>query len=435
MEDLDAKMDFSAKLHPMGKLLRVVLVLLIGLPALLAVLVFFALDNTPLVVSKVTFTPDNIERAKRLLDRNDPRKMRAGVLRTIMVVQDDLDLALNYAASRYAHGSTNVVLRDGSAMLRATFELPANPVGRFVNLDLVLVQTSYLPRVEQLRVGSVPVPAFIGNWLLRAIIQRLKGDADYSATVDVVKQVRASNGVLKVVFEWSDLAASQLQAALVPADDQARWQAYQARLVELTSQQPSGRGFSLDQLLRPMLQLARQRAEGASATAENRAVMVVLAFYVNGEGLGALVPAARAWPAPEQRVVTLAGRTDSPQHFMVSAALAATAGSPLSDAVGVYKELDDSRNSSGFSFNDLGADRAGTRFGDMAAASDKGAVHLYRQLESSLREPDFFPDIADLPEYMAEAEFKRRYGAVGQPAYRKMLAEIERRIAVLPLYR
>ena len=435
MEDLDAKMDFSAKLHPMGKLLRVVLVLLIGLPALLAVLVFFALDNTPLVVNKVTFTPDNIERAKRLLDRNDPRKMRAGVLRTIMVVQDDLDLALNYAASRYAHGSTNVVLRDGSAMLRATFELPANPVGRFVNLDLVLVQTSYLPRVEQLRVGSVPVPAFIGNWLLRAIIQRLKGDADYSATVDVVKQVRASNGVLKVVFEWNDLAANQLKAALVPADDQARWQAYQARLVELTSQQPSGRGFSLDQLLRPMLQLARQRAEGASATAENRAVMVVLAFYVNGEGLGALVPAARAWPAPEQRVVTLAGRTDSPQHFMVSAALAATAGSPLSDAVGVYKELDDSRNSSGFSFNDLGADRAGTRFGDMAAASDKGAVHLYRQLESSLREPDFFPDIADLPEYMAEAEFKRRYGAVGQPAYRKMLAEIERRIAALPLYR
>jgi len=435
MEDLDAKMDFSAKLHPMGKLLRVVLVLLIGLPALLAVLVFFALDNTPLVVNKVTFTPDNIERAKRLLDRNDPRKMRAGVLRTIMVVQDDLDLALNYAASRYAHGSTNVVLRDGSAMLRATFELPANPVGRFVNLDLVLVQTSYLPRVEQLRVGSVPVPAFIGNWLLRAIIQRLKGDADYSATVDVVKQVRASNGVLKVVFEWSDLAASQLQAALVPADDQARWQAYQARLLELTSQQLGGRSFSLDELLLPMLQLARLRAEGASATAENRAVIVVLAFYVNGEGLGALVPAARAWPAPEQRVVTLAGRTDSPQHFMVSAALAATAGSPLSDAVGVYKELDDSRNSSGFSFNDLGADRAGTRFGAMAAASDKGAAHLYRQLESSLREPDFFPDIADLPEYMAEAEFKRRYGAVGQPAYRKMLAEIERRIAALPLYR
>ena len=419
----------------MGKLSRVVLVLMIGLPLLLAVLVFFALDGTPMVANKVTFTPDNIERAKQLLDRNDPRKMRPGVLRTIMVVQDDLDLALNYAASRYAHGSMNIVLQDGRAMLRATFELPANPVGRFANVDMVLVQTQYLPRVDQLRIGSVPVPAFICNWLLRTGIQRLKVDGNYSATVDVVKQVRASNGVLKVVFDWNDLAANQLKAALVPADDQARWQAYQAHLVELTSRQLGGHGFSLDELLRPMLQLARQRAQGASAPAENRAVIVVLAFYVNGEGLGALVPAARAWPAPEQRVVTLGGRTDSPQHFMVSAALAATAGSPLSDAVGVYKELDDSRNSSGFSFNDLGADRAGTRFGEMATASEKGASHLYRQIERNFREPDFFPDIADLPEYMAEAEFRRRYGGVGQPAYQKMLTAIERRIAALPLYR
>ena len=83
---------------------------------------------------------------------------------------------------------------------------------------------------------------------------------------------------------------------------------------------------------------------------------------------------------------------------------------------GDRKELDDSRNSSGFSFNDLGADRAGTRFGEMAAASYQGAAHLSRQVERSLREPDFFPVIANLPEYMTEAEFKRRYGGVGQPA-------------------
>ncbi len=428
-------MDFPAKLRGMGRLLRVVCVLLIGLPLLLAALVFLALDNAPMVVSNVRFTPDNIERAKRLMERNDPRKMRPGVLRTVMVMQDDLDLALNYAASRYAHGSTDIVLQDGRAALRATFELPANPLGRYANVNMVLVQTAYLPRVEQLQIGSVPVPTLVCNWLLRAAVERLKVDADYSATVDVIKQVRASNGRLQVVFEWSDTASDQLKAALVPAEDQVRWKTYQARLVELTAQQPAALSFSLDELLRPMLQLARQRAGSASAAAEHRAVIVVLAFYINGEGLGVLVPAARAWPAPEQRVVTLAGRTDSPQHFLVSAALAATAGSPLSDAVGVYKELDDSRNSSGFSFNDLGADRAGSRFGEMAAASDAGAAHLSRQLDRSLREPDFFPVIADLPEYMTEAEFRRRYAGVGQPAYQMMLAEIERRIDALPLYR
>ena len=417
----------------MGKLLRVVFVLVIGLPLVLAALVFLALDNTPLVARKVAFTPDNIERAKRLLDRNDPRKMRSGVARTIMVVQEDLDLALNFAASRYARGSTNIVLQDGRATLRATFELPANPIGRYANLDVVLIQTQYLPRVEELRIGRVLVPAFVGNWLLREGIQRIK--ADYPATADVVKQVRASDGVLKLVFEWNDAATGQLKSALVPAEDQARWRVYQAKLVELTAQQLGGRRFSLDELLRPMLQLARQRAGSTAAMAENRAVIVVLAFYVNGEGLAALVPAARDWPAPTQRVVTLAGRTDSPQHFLVSAALAATAGSPLSDAVGLYKELDDSRGGSGFSFNDLAADRSGTRFGEIAAASPGGAARLYRQVDRSLREPDFFPDVGEMPEYMNEMEFKRRYGGVGQPAYLKELGEIERRIAALPLYR
>lgn len=115
--------------------------------------------------------------------------------------------------------------------------------------------------------------------------------------------------------------------------------------------------------------------------------------------------------------------------------LAATAGSPLSDAVGLYKELDDSRGGSGFSFNDLAANRSGTRFGEMAAASLGGAARLYRQADRSLREPDFFPDVGELPEYMNEMEFKRRYGGIGQPAYLKVLGEIERRIAALPLYR
>ena len=48
---LTSTRDFSAASH--GKLLRVVLVLAIGLPLLLAALVFFALDNTSMVVSQV----------------------------------------------------------------------------------------------------------------------------------------------------------------------------------------------------------------------------------------------------------------------------------------------------------------------------------------------------------------------------------------------
>ena len=45
------------------------------------------------------------------------------------------------------------------------------------------------------------------------------------------------------------------------------------------------------------------------------------------------------------------------------------------------------------------------------------------------------PNTADLPEYMQEAEFKRVFGGVDGPEYKLMMAEIERRIAALPLYR
>ena len=38
-------------------------------------------------------------------------------------------------------------------------------------------------------------------------------------------------------------------------------------------------------------------------------------------------------------------------------------------------------------------------------------------------------------EFMPEAEFKRRYGGIGAPAYKSMMNDIERRVATLPLYR
>lgn len=112
--------------------------------------------------------------------------------------------------------------------------------------------------------------------------------------------------------------------------------------------------------------------------------------------------------------------------------IAAEAGTPLADAVGLWKELDDTRRGgSGFSFADLAADRAGTRLGE-AAVGDA------RRLQAALAdadEPDFMPDVAALPEFLSAREFVARYGGVGAPAYERQTAEIESRIDALPLWR
>lgn len=51
--------------------------------------------------------------------------------------------------------------------------------------------------------------------------------------------------------------------------------------------------------------------------------------------------------------------------------LAAYAGTPLADVVGLFKEMEDSRGGSGLSFNDIAADRAGTRMGELAVSQQR----------------------------------------------------------------
>jgi hypothetical protein len=106
----------------------------------------------------------------------------------------------------------------------------------------------------------------------------------------------------------------------------------------------------------------------------------------------------------------------------------------LSDAIGLYREVDDSRGGSGFSFNDIAADRAGTRFGELATGSAAGARQLQQRIAAGIKESALMPAVADLPEFMPEAEFKRRFGGIGAPAYQRMMADIERRVAACPLY-
>ena len=415
-------------------LTALLLVMLVALPLGVLALVWLAIEDQPLVADKLVLSAADVERAKLLLERNDPRAMRAGVLRSIVLPQQDVSLGAAYLASQFARGSARVVLQNGGALVRASFELPHNPLGRFLNVNLALTESASLPRFESAQVGRLALPPFVCNWLLYRGLAHLQQHADYSAAADVIKEVHMRDAILRVVFEWSETAAGQIKATLVPAQEQERWKAYQGRLVELTSGTRAV-PVPMEQLLTPLMQLAAQRAGAGDAAAEGRAALIVLAFYINGKGLAALVPSARAWPAPVARTVTLGGRTDFPQHFSISAALAATAGSPLSDAVGLYKEVDDSRGGSGFSFNDIAADRAGTRFGELATRPDATSARLYQKVAKGLAQTDLLPEWKDLPEFMPEAEFKRRFGGIGQPAYVRMMADIERRVASLPLYR
>ena len=407
---------------------------IIGLPLTVVGIVLFAIDDAPLLTRTAEIKPENIARAKRIIERNDPRKMKPGTLRGIVVGDEDLDLAVNYLVQHFANGRAQTVLREGGLQLRASLTLPANPLGRYVNLDATFSETGGLPQVESLQVGRIPVPGFLARQAMAWGLASLHKEAGYGAAADAIKHVALRANALRVEYEWTADLPEKLKGVLVSKDDQARLQAYQARLMQLIAS--AGKGpMPLEAPLRALLQLAAERSTPSNAIAENRAAITTLAFFVNGRGLAAVIPAARDWPPPAPRNVTLAGRRDSAQHYTISAALAATAGSPLANAVGLYKELEDSRGGSGFSFNDLAADRAGTRFGEFATANQIGANKVQALARATFAEAVIFPNVKDLPEDMQKDEFQRRFGGTDGAAYKRMMAEIEQRVGALAIFR
>jgi hypothetical protein len=70
--------------------------------------------------------------------------------------------------------------------------------------------------------------------------------------------------------------------------------------------------------------------------------------------------------------------------------------------------------------------------GELAVANPQQARRIQLFL-ATVSENDIMPETADLPEFMPEAEFKRRYGGIQGEAYRRMMDEITHRIEVLEI--
>ncbi len=393
---------------------------------------WLAFDTAPMLLPGKEVGAADIERAKRLLERHDPRKTKGSGARQIALSQADLDALFGQASRSLGQGTARLVLGHGGATLRMSARVERSPFGPWLNIDAQLRETPSLPRFESLNIGRLPVPGWLADFALEQAIAHVATGEPGRLALETVQRVRFTPGQLQLAYQWRDGLGSELRAMLVPPADAQRLRAYSERLSNVVAKLPATQEVSLAHLLAPMFALARERSSAGEPARENRAALIALTFYVNGRSLAQLTPAARDWPAPAPRSVTLAGREDFPKHFLVSATLAAESGGALADAVGLFKEVDDARSGSGFSFNDIAADRAGTRFGELAV---QAPAKLQAAIAAGAKEPDFMPNVRDLPEFMPMAQFKQRFGGVGAPAYNAMMSDIEARIAARPLYR
>jgi hypothetical protein len=244
--------------------------------------------------------------------------------------------------------------------------------------------------------------------------------------------------MINVVYQWQPELLNQIsdrgRDLLVSPEDQERLMAHARNLATLTNDPGIPRVASLATLIGPMFRFAQLR--GGNAVEENRAAIMAMAMFIMGVNVAKLVGEQDATiPATGRHEFLLSERYDFTQHFLVSAGLAVSAGTGLSDTIGMLKELDDSQaGGSGFSFTDLGADRTGVRLAELAVSNETTAKAVQDMLAGELDEKVFMAEFRDLPEFMPEPEFKQRFTGIGSPAYNAVADDIEARIDKMPLF-
>ncbi len=416
------------------------LTLLVGT---LVVLAGLAIDADPRVADEPAPTVEDLERIQRLFRAHDPRRLREGQRRTIDISERDLNLWIAHLLRTVpAAGGVRArtSLAHDTAVMTASIPVPASALGRYVNLRAEIGPRPGGFELETLIVGTVPIPADLATAGLALALARAPAAIreEIRNLLDAVTAVRLAPDRLVLDVEWRrdvvDRLAAHGRELVLPAPDRARLIIYFNRISTLASERGSRR-VSLSEYLRPVFALAAERSPGSAAATENASALLALALHAAGTRRAVtqlLGPDATQLAPPVRFAPTLGGRADLAQHFLVSAALAGTAGTALADALGVFKEVDDSRGGSGFSFADLAADRAGVRLAEMAAAAPEEAQ---RKLVAIRDEVAFMPAVDRLPESLSGDAFAARFSDRNSAAYRLLIAEIERRIDTTPIHR
>ena len=419
--------------------LRILLILfLVALIAVPALLVIAGIESHPLVEPAGQLSHQDIERIRQVLRQHDPRHLERQEVRTLSLTERDLNLMIQYAAPRKLTISSQADLRPDDMRALLTLKLPDNPLGNYLNISTELSTADGRLHIERLSVGRLALP----GWLLEPILEQkhrlmMLRSEDYRMAVEAIDSIRFHEDRLVMVYrldpEMVDRMQQRSKQYLVPEADARRMLAYHEELARIAGQSVSFH-LSLAEVLPPLFQLAVTRtAGGGNPQDENRALLQTLALHALGMNIGRFVDTAHE-PSDISLHLTLLKRHDLVQHYLVSAALTVSAGSGLAGAIGVFKELDDSRRGTGFSFPDLLADRAGIRLAELATGTTREATRLQQLMGGPLTESDFMPDIDELPEGIMELEFKQRYRDLDSREYRLVDDEISRRLSRCKVY-
>lgn len=410
-------------------MLKAFLYSLLAIAILLRIFLCFAIDNTPLLKIHRGLNRDDIQLAKQLLhvapeDRNQ--------IKTISLNQKELNIAASYLLNHFVPNTTQIQIANDRLIIQIAVFVPPNPWGRYLDFSFSLLQTTNNIRIKSFKIGEISIPDPLANILIPAIIQHTQLNQHWLLINQYVKNIHISPPVLEISYLGSVVDAAK-QLAIQKHREYPTLHLYQQQINDIVSHHDPNWRLSLMDLLQPLFQSAYQNGNEDNAVIENRAIIIAVGSYIYKSDLRHYLPLGLVYS--KEYPVFAYKRIDIPQHFIASALLATVDSTLLGEQIGVDKELGDAQKGSGFSFIDLMADRAGTKFGRIATESGQRARQLQQIMSSAKDYSIIIPEIQDLPEHLDEQAFKLKYQDIDSPAYQQIVDEIDKRIVALPAYR
>lgn len=399
------------------------------------------LEDEPLVVTNSALQVDNADSVSGLIQQLKSTLHRRYQTQSIMIQKEQADSIIGLMQRAKPEFAGTVELQTFKITLLATYTLPSNPIGEYLNLQVSLLPAKGL-NIEHVILGGVELP---GDWvlsLLTGLVDWHTSSSIASQFVDQIERIHVFHSTMVVTFQPIDKFLDQLNELKngLSMDQDQPMKVRTAYYLKYVSQLPVAqlKTFpSLAAYMSPLFTEVSRRSAQSDPVKENEAAILALAIYAGHHRVANLVgevqPVQGEVTLPKYRPL-LANRIDLTQHFLVSAALKVLSQQGISSAIGEFKELmDRGANGSGYSFVDLAADIAGVKFAIMAS-DPKNARKLQKILINTDSESVFFPDITGLPEGMSKAVFKQSYGEVDSPAYLSQVAEIENKINQLRIF-
>ena len=352
---------------------------------------------------------------------------------TIHLTNRELEAASALAGKAVSPAIISSTLADETWLTGISYPLP---LGRWLNIEASVPRENYTSIAGELppfkvKVGAITLPSFLSKPLFKFILGQIqKRYAEVPNPDQVVKALRfspdavevtvivpRSGDVFRKVADWSGRGVND--------------KLVKHALCHLVNEQNISSNGELYEQVRRAFSVEAVGSEG-TVEERNRASLVALAIFVGG------ARAQRVFYTDAMKdsnctvsnnvEIKLGGRADLAKHWTVSAAMAATLGVNVTDAVGEWKELSDSLpQGTGFSFVDIAADRSGFRFG--SAATDPKRAQAVQTLLARATDTLLLPvTAAQYEENMSDRRFTQAYSNLASPEYKRMIEQIEREL-------